>query len=43
MMIGQFVGGAATRMVWHLTREDWLARQPMPPRRDAKPREPVHV
>ena len=33
MMIGRFVGGAATRMVWQLTREDWLARQPMPRRR----------
>jgi RimJ/RimL family protein N-acetyltransferase len=41
MMIGRFVGGAATRMVWQLTREDWLARQPLPSRRDA--RVPVHA
>ena len=33
MMIGRFVGGDATRMVWQLTREDWLARQPPPLRR----------
>jgi RimJ/RimL family protein N-acetyltransferase len=30
MMIGRFVSGEATRMVWLLEREDWLARQPTP-------------
>jgi ribosomal-protein-alanine N-acetyltransferase len=37
MMIGRFVSGAATRMVWQLTREDWLARQPAPPRKRPNP------
>jgi RimJ/RimL family protein N-acetyltransferase len=41
MMIGQFVAGGATRMVWQLTREDWLTRQPLSPRPAA--RAPVHV
>ena len=27
MMIGRFVGGEATRMVWLLMREDWVGRQ----------------
>ena len=27
MMIGRFVGGEATRMVWLLEREDWVGRQ----------------
>jgi RimJ/RimL family protein N-acetyltransferase len=27
MMIGRFVSGEATRMVWLLEREDWLGRQ----------------
>ena len=27
MMIGRFVGGDATRMVWLLMREDWVGRQ----------------
>ena len=26
MMIGRYVGGAATRMVWLLDREDWVGR-----------------
>jgi RimJ/RimL family protein N-acetyltransferase len=41
MMIGRFVGGSATRMVWQLTREDWQARQPMPLRPAA--RAPIHA
>ena len=27
MMIGRYVGGEATRMVWLLEREDWVGRQ----------------
>jgi RimJ/RimL family protein N-acetyltransferase len=27
MMIGQYVGGSASQMVWLLTRENWMARQ----------------
>lgn len=27
LMIGQYVGGSASQMVWLLTRENWMARQ----------------
>lgn len=30
MKIGRFVSGEATRMVWLLERQDWLARQSVP-------------
>jgi [ribosomal protein S5]-alanine N-acetyltransferase len=28
LLIGRFVGGQASQMVWQLRREDWLARRP---------------
>lgn len=33
MLIGRYVGGETTQMVWLLERDAWLARQPAPPRR----------
>ena len=27
MMIGRYVGGEASQMVWQLMREDWVGRQ----------------
>ena len=27
IMIGRYVGGEASQMVWQLMREDWIGRQ----------------